>query len=300
MTALLVLLRSVWVLWHNSTPSAQTGVLVVFQLPQAEPVPDRRGSREPVYQRWKLHYSTHTGGFHYAGIAVTAATNCVCNHVYWSILNVCAACQGAGVSAFPSWNTNCSSPFNSYPNTIPNDTAVPHYAYLPLLSNGTFDFNAALADHGAEATAGAGPSSTSQTSSPTSSGSQSTSTSTSPASSSGGGSSKAGPIAGGVVGGVVGLALIATGIFFFLKRRKRDVPLKPVKDVDDNREGAVHPFSYQQPLMTGQSGMVQRVYDPNDPSTFPSSTSPFQGSTGRYTPPPGLSAATTYRGAPEI
>ncbi|KAF8875099.1 hypothetical protein CPB85DRAFT_550782 [Mucidula mucida] len=257
-------------------------------------------------------------GFHYAGIADTAATNCVCNHVYWSLLSVCAACQGAGISAFPSWSKNCTSQFDSYPNTIPDGTAVPHYAFLPLFSNGTFDFNAAFADHGAEATSGTTASSTSQTPSATSSGSQSTATSASSASSSGGGSSNAGPIAGGVVGGVVGLALVATGIFLFIRRRKRNSALEPVKDVvDDHPEGAVHPFSYQQPMMTGsQSMLTQRVYDPNDPSTFPPSTSPFQSSTGRHTPPPyaslqgtthahtpsvsGMSAATTYRGAPEI
>lgn len=34
----------------------------------------------------------------YIGIGATFATECVCNTVYYSLLNVCAACQGAGVS----------------------------------------------------------------------------------------------------------------------------------------------------------------------------------------------------------
>ncbi len=105
-----------------------------------------------------------------------------------------------------------------YPGKIPDGTAVPHYAYQSLFTNGTFDFASAVLDKGVEATHIA--STSGSTSRSTSISSYSTRTEASESSSSGS-SSNTGAIAGGVVGCFVGLAIIAALIFFLVRRHRR-------------------------------------------------------------------------------
>ncbi|KAK0200488.1 hypothetical protein DFS33DRAFT_161810 [Desarmillaria ectypa] len=214
-------------------------------------------------------------GYHYSGVGAIYTSDCVCNTVYYSLLNVCAACQGGSVSVWNEWDVNCTTTYQTYPDNIPAGTTVPHYAYLSLLPNGTFDFLSAITDTGSEATHVAS-SSASSTGGSTSRlaptlGTSAPAPSSGP--SSGGSSSNTGAIVGGVVGGVVGLALIAGLIFFLVRRHPRrpapaattgpgpiggDIPPPVPSFVGQNLSGSTYaPATYD------------KVYDPNDPSTFP-------------------------------
>ncbi|KAG7442072.1 uncharacterized protein BT62DRAFT_922890 [Guyanagaster necrorhizus] len=265
-------------------------------------------------------------GYHYSGISAGYATDCVCNTVYYSLLNVCAACQGGSVSVWDEWDTNCTTTYQTYPENIPAGTAVPHYAYLSLLSNGTFDFSSAMTDNGAEATHVASLSS-SATGSSSASASSSSAPATSQGSSGGGSSSNTGAIVGGVVGGVVGLAILVGLTFFFVRRHQRsaaaattrptggDIPPPASAFVDQNLTGTTYaPATYN------------KVYDPNDPSTFPTAQNGIsyqqlvlEGYPQSYVPHPSSSPdstmipnrfpvqpntspppASAYRGAPEV
>ncbi|KAK0481627.1 hypothetical protein IW261DRAFT_1471650 [Armillaria novae-zelandiae] len=185
---------------------------------------------------------------------------CRCNTVYYSLLSVCAYCQGGGVTIWPIYSHNCTTTYTVFPHDIPSDTVVPHWAYLSLLSNGTVDIADAETDTGAEITATATASSSSPATSTIASGPETTSTSSS-------GSSKGdtGAIVGGVVGGVVGIAAIVIGIIFFVIRR---------------RQKRLGRSQYPDRIFVAPSSMGQRLYDPNDPSTFPISQSPM--SSGEY------------------
>ncbi|KAF9023803.1 hypothetical protein BDZ89DRAFT_1136447 [Hymenopellis radicata] len=213
-------------------------------------------------------------GYYYSGIGATFATTCVCNTVYYSLLNVCAACQGGGVAAWNSWSANCSTAYSTFPDPIPQDTRVPHYAYLALSSNGTFDLASAQTDSGPEATY-TGSTTHAPTGSNTASGSASSSTSSAGGGGGGGSSSNTGAIVGGVVGGIAALAIIAGLIFFFWRRNNKRRTTAP-----QNFNGGGGPeSSFLGPNATGSTytpampngGFTDKVYDPNDPSTFPSS-----------------------------
>ncbi|PBK80685.1 hypothetical protein ARMGADRAFT_1020719 [Armillaria gallica] len=267
---------------------------------------------------------TLPSGYHYSGVSTKYTSNCVCNTVYYSLLSVCAACQGGSVSVWGEWLANCTTTYQTYPGKIPDGIAVPHYAYQSLLTNGTFDFASAVLDKGAEAT---------HIASTSGSTSRSTSISSYPTlsaafeSSSSGSSSNTGAIVGGVVGCVVGLAIIAALIFFLVRRHRRrglagvattgpmggDIPLTTSSFVGKNLTG----LAYAPPV-------YNKVYDPNDPSTFPSangvpygqqqapggypqSYTPLPTSSpdsnmipNRLSPAKSTSPPTAYRGAPEV
>ncbi|KAF8624577.1 hypothetical protein AX14_011752 [Amanita brunnescens Koide BX004] len=80
----------------------------------------------------------------YLGPSGDFANNCTCNSVCYSLLAACSACQNAGWIPWSSYSQNCSSIFlMQYPETIPNDTDIPHWAYLNVAVEGTFDLIAA-------------------------------------------------------------------------------------------------------------------------------------------------------------
>ncbi|KAK0499279.1 hypothetical protein EDD18DRAFT_848689 [Armillaria luteobubalina] len=266
-------------------------------------------------------------GYHYSGFGPGNEQDCVCNTVYYSLLNVCAACQGGSVPAWGNWDVNCTTIYQTFPANIPNDTAVPHYAYQSLLQNGTFNFAGALVDTGAEAThiASTSASVTSTSTSLSASNFPSATPTLIYGSSSSGSSSNTGVIAGGVVGGVVGFAIIAALIFLF--RRRRPATIAITGPIEGDIELPRSPLAGQSlTRSTYASTVYSKVYDPYDPTTFPSandvpyrqqkapagyfqSYAPIQSSTldsdmmpNRFSPtqPTNPLAASTYRGAPEI
>lgn len=248
----------------------------------------------------------------YLGPTLATANPCRCSSVFYSMISACAACQGREYLRWSEYNANCSTVYPGiFARPIPSGTRVPHYAYLNPTVDDTFNITAAM-----DASVLAAPESTAV---PQSTGGSTTSTrspSAGPTSSASSGSSKAGPIAGGVVGGVVGLALIAALVFWWTRRRRsRTAPSSEVNafaptpaPVDPT------PMSYHDAASPSSAMPSPKLYNPSDPSTYPSTTTPgtfntssqvlypnFTGST--YPAPVPASAPAQggrYTGAPEV
>ncbi|THU78361.1 hypothetical protein K435DRAFT_928280 [Dendrothele bispora CBS 962.96] len=209
---------------------------------------------------------TYAGGFSGSDGA------CSCSTVLYTLLIICAECQGANTLTWDKYISNCSHIFQTeLPPTvqIPPGLAIPHYAFLPLLSDGTVDFNAIREDAQPDVTANA--SSTTQSTSPTST--TNSPTQSQSADNEGGRTTHTGAIAGGVVGGVLGLVILAA-LVFFVRRR-----LIQKKAIDSAGNESSQPFSR---WVTGPEGSnlrnsngseTHKLYNPQDPTTFPVSAS---------------------------
>ncbi|PIL35111.1 hypothetical protein GSI_02899 [Ganoderma sinense ZZ0214-1] len=224
-----------------------------------------------------------TPGFHYNTPlnSTTSATPCRCNTVLFSTIAACATCQGGADDIVPwfMYSQNCSSVFiQQYPENIPSGTAVPAWAYLDILVNGTFDPTAAeavAAENLPESTALPAASQTlgTNTNNPTFQttvrGGTASGEPTSVGDNSGSGSKKsnAGAIAGGVVGALVGLALIAAAVFYVLRLRSRR---GAAAGSTTQNYGAVYGANMQSWEKSPVVPMsTHKFYDPNDPRTFP-------------------------------
>ncbi|THU92032.1 hypothetical protein K435DRAFT_862851 [Dendrothele bispora CBS 962.96] len=196
---------------------------------------------------------------------------CLCSTVFYALYDLCAQCQGAQTYAWKTYSLNCSHTFETeWPPTVPFPPrlAIPHYAFLPLASDGHIDFDAASKDNQPEVTAD--PQSTSPTST-----SATTSATTSPEpTQTADSTTHTGAIAGGVVGGVLGLVIL-TALLFFVRRR-----LIQKKAIDSAGNGNAQPFSQwvtgpeQGSALRNSNGTeTQRLYNPQDPTTFPVSVS---------------------------
>ncbi|KAJ3725784.1 hypothetical protein C8R42DRAFT_417553 [Lentinula raphanica] len=218
----------------------------------------------------------------YSGPTSATQNECRCSSVFYSLLMACAQCQDASIISWSSYAQNCSTVYvGVFPDTIPSGTAVPHWATLT-----SAEFNATAAEEAGDSPELTGATQTTSSSTPSSAATSTSSSSTSSAAA-GSSSSKsnAGAIAGGVVGGVVGLALIAAILFWYLRKRSRA------------RSTAVPPTSGNvgrdfslSPDMTGTTRaptiipFQQKLYDPSDPSTFPTNiTSPTPPNGQHYT-----------------
>ncbi|KAI0091313.1 hypothetical protein BDY19DRAFT_697263 [Irpex rosettiformis] len=138
-----------------------------------------------------------------------APDDCNCNTVLYSLLAACGTCQNQGFTTWSKWEANCPTVFVSkFPLSIPSAVSVPQWAYLDVTTADEFNISASLAlanEHKPDAT-----------SSSNSSGSNSSSGSSGRHK-----KSIVGPVVGGVVGGVAGLAIIALGVWFYLRRRNQ-------------------------------------------------------------------------------
>ncbi|KAI9067633.1 hypothetical protein FKP32DRAFT_1620132 [Trametes sanguinea] len=225
------------------------------------------------------HYNTPTN-------SPTSATPCRCNSVFYSAISACATCQGEQLAVVP-WTLyaeNCTTVYVSkYPDDIPSGTSVPAWAYIDVSKEGTFDPNAAQAlalsdvpdstapSNGPTSSIGLNTSPPDATPTgidspePTSDGSNSTSSSKK--------SVNIGTIVGGVVGGVVGLLAIGLTIFFALRHKRnaaRNAPTGPL-DLTAGEYGRyvekpAGPDVGTEPLPS------PKLYDPDDPTTFPGSS----------------------------
>jgi len=249
-------------------------------------------------------------GYSYVGPTVADGTNlCKCNTVAYSLLSACDACQGAVWTSWSLFSSNCTTtlPPSSFPNPIPSGTRVPQWALIDVTTENNWNANKSYAvGDTPERAAGAilGPSGATVSAS-------GTRISTTPSASSLSGlswstanptptptpksNSNIGAIVGGVVGGVAVIALAAIAIVFFLRRRSSDAPAPAAPPI----VGAFQPpmDEIQQPLtmddgytvsssipgtigssMPGTPVAPMRIYDPNDPSTFPGyQASEYQG-----------------------
>ncbi|KAJ7775081.1 hypothetical protein B0H16DRAFT_84941 [Mycena metata] len=203
----------------------------------------------------------------YQGPTVAQANPCGCSSVFYSLLSACSECQSGQVLTWSAFNAHCTTVYTGiFVNNIPSGTAVPHWAY----QNVTIDdgFNSTVAQMQLNA-----PESTAN--------SQATSTSNPDATGAPGASSKksnAGAIAGGVVGGLVGAAVLLVLAFWFIRRRRRNVAPSNLSQpsMAYHSSADITPFSLTQ---------TPKLYNPADPSTFPSTPSSAMYNSGRIQSP---------------
>ncbi|KAF7965791.1 hypothetical protein HWV62_27791 [Athelia sp. TMB] len=233
-------------------------------------------------------------------------------------MHACGICQNGTTATWGEWTSNCSTvPLSyTYPETIPQNTSIPAWAYLSVNITGSFNVTAALADVSAPESSPPvqstfSTSTTASAAAPTVT-SQSAPISTSivtvgpgptqtPPAGAVSHKSNAGPIAGGVVGGLAGLAIVAGLIAYFMRRGHRDAAssVEPygAKSQMTHTTNSPPPLSFQQQPYSPQP---YKPYDPTDPSTYPPSapTPTIQTSHSGYAngaPQPGR-----YSGMPEI
>ncbi|KAF9067057.1 hypothetical protein BDP27DRAFT_1449293 [Rhodocollybia butyracea] len=145
-----------------------------------------------------------------------APNNCTCTSVFYTLISVCAICQGASYLLWSDWAANCTHSFLNYPLPVPPETAIPHWAFQDYSSQGTNAmFNMTLAQaQGDGPESSASPSSTTTSVTPTTSGASSKSES-----SSSGSKIKPGAISGIVAGSLALLLMVGIG-FRWLRRRR--------------------------------------------------------------------------------
>lgn len=230
--------------------------------------------------------------YHYRPPTEEVATPCQCSTIFYSMIAACATCQNRSNLPWSSWQTNCSVDYVSvWPANIPPGTSIPAWAYLDVRPSDAFNVSAAetnAAQHPPEssalpsATPSVGFSSTSGMAFPA------PSTPVGAPDSSPGKKSDTGAIVGGVVGGIGGAAIVAGTIaFFVLKGRKRGqtngYTTAPANEQPAPRGdmGAAYiekpaydprAFVAPTPIHSPQPQPALAVYNPNDPSTFPSTS----------------------------
>ncbi|TDL21537.1 hypothetical protein BD410DRAFT_898873 [Rickenella mellea] len=267
-------------------------------------------------------------GEHYIGPSTTLVNNCQCSSILYSLMSACGVCQNRTIITWSSWDTNCKNVYLTvYPEDIPSGTAIPAWAYVNVSQSDIFNPNDAMtlsASHDSTA-------SLNQVTQTGAGGANPTNGVTGAKKK----SSNTGAIAGGVVGGVVVIALAGLLAFFLIRQRnnkRRNMapssqymaanPVSPGPEMQNFTGGSGGGYSGQQqyggqqhqqltgeynvPQSTGSSAPLvgQRLYDPNDPSTFPSSPAPptfisqYSGPQQQYGGAPAAPGA--YRGAPEL
>ncbi|KAF8339328.1 hypothetical protein F5887DRAFT_919755 [Amanita rubescens] len=88
-----------------------------------------------------------SAGIAYGGPS-NGTSNCTCNTVTYSVLCACGYCQDGGCVSWSDFTQNCSQTFlKKYPETIPNEINVPHWAYLDILDD-NFNVTAAASASG--------------------------------------------------------------------------------------------------------------------------------------------------------
>jgi len=248
-------------------------------------------------------------GSHYEGPSTPSNGNdCICSSVVYSLVSACAICQGGlQISKWSAWKMNCSTSdidASGYSIPIPGGTAVPNWAYQNVVGEDTFDVNIAFNDSQSNpsesSAAGSGPTSTTSSSSSS--------------------STPVGAIVGGVVGGLFGLGLIIIVVVYFWMKRRRARNAAPngtaqmaQAPIPTPSPFAPTPYPYDTtatPSTVGGAYLAPtKLYDPNDPTTFPTdaptllSHSPAPTSQGFYsTPgsPPPQPVRGQYSGVPEL
>ncbi|KAI0259721.1 hypothetical protein BC834DRAFT_603953 [Gloeopeniophorella convolvens] len=73
-----------------------------------------------------------SGGAQYWGPDNRLDDPCRCNTVVYSLVSACEVCQGSQWVDWENWHNNCTvvEPATQFPNSVPPETRVPHWAYL--------------------------------------------------------------------------------------------------------------------------------------------------------------------------
>ncbi|KAH9973121.1 hypothetical protein BGW80DRAFT_1252422 [Lactifluus volemus] len=218
-------------------------------------------------------------GYSYTGPSTDGYNLCKCNTVVYSLLSACDACQGEAWISWSLYSQNCTTVYPasshtlSFPNPVPSGTRVPAWALIDITTENSWNSNQSYASGDTpEVAPGAliGSAASSAISGSTASIFSSPTYTSPPSSSSGKSSSNVGAIAGGVAGGVVAVSAAALLLFFFLRRRRPPVydgappPLMGQVQSPPPEDG-----SFMSPSLPMTPATPMKLYDPNDPTTFP-------------------------------
>ncbi|KAH7909926.1 hypothetical protein BJ138DRAFT_1114559 [Hygrophoropsis aurantiaca] len=206
------------------------------------------------------------------------ANQCLCNTVIYSLFSACGLCQGKSFLYWSEWISACPASetlYQIWPANISSDASVPAWAFMPLY-NGYFDAN--LASINAFISGTFTTAVLLSTNYPTPSTTFLPYTSSAVPSSNTSSNTKsainAGAISGEVIGGVVGVAIIAFVIIFLWHRRRSQ---KPEYETETKIEGGEQEYyDRSSTALSGFSGPrngLPKLYNPNDPTTFPPSSS---------------------------
>jgi hypothetical protein len=214
----------------------------------------------------EFNLSPLSPGYVYLGPSVANANSCRCSSVYYSLLSACAYCQGRNYLKWSAYNSNCSTVYSSvFTQQIPVGVKVQAWAYQNVDVADNFNVTLAQTTKGTESSRAAAASSTRSTKISTG-GPSSTGASASDSS-----SVNVPAIVGGVVGGVVGLGLIGGLIAFLIVQRKK-ASSKSYQPGFQPQNMTYTPNTTASLVATTTSpgpGSPGRVYDPNDPTTYP-------------------------------
>jgi len=212
-------------------------------------------------------------GFVYAGPTQTNQNSCRCSSVYYSLLSACAYCQGRSYVRWSVYSGNCSTVYvATYNQQIPDGVKVQAYAYLNVLDSDSFNVANAQGLHGTES-------------------SRLPSSVPSPSASARSSSSKNTPaIIGGVVGGVAFLGILSVLIAYLIIRSRRK----------KNRKSQQNQISgFQQSSKTGFTPNTTgpaKLYDPDDPSTYPTADPNLYDPYRQQSPPVNQNVTPMYTG----
>ncbi|KAK0197016.1 hypothetical protein F5146DRAFT_24613 [Armillaria mellea] len=200
-----------------------------------------------------------SSGQEYSGPTLEQANACRCSSVFYSLVSACALCQGNAWERWSLFNRNCTDglnvPVGKFNEDIPGQTAVPHWTYQNVSVTDIFDEQQAKSDSDApESTAQPAPTST-----PTSTVPSTSPSVVSPK------HTNVGAIVGGVIGGVALITLLGLTAYLIRRRFKSSQESEPILAAD--MEARPHNFAA---LLAGQA--APKLYDPSDPSTFPTSS----------------------------
>ncbi|KIP11633.1 hypothetical protein PHLGIDRAFT_33323 [Phlebiopsis gigantea 11061_1 CR5-6] len=223
---------------------------------------------------------------HHYTLPTSAADDCYCNTVFYSVMAACSACQDDEFLPYTTWTTNCTNTFlQTFPESVPVGTAIPAWAFLPIEpTDNLWNLTVAKAYAAENTTEITAPSASASGSSPSASspatsasvGSSASGTPTAVAAASSK-KSNTGAIVGGVVGGVGGALLLAAALLLWFRHRRaqRRPPSAQFRQPSPPPLVAT-PYSpeSEKPLFSPVSaafsaGAPAKLYNPDDPSTFP-------------------------------
>ncbi|KAI0275684.1 hypothetical protein BGY98DRAFT_991499 [Russula aff. rugulosa BPL654] len=215
----------------------------------------------------------------YSGATLETSNPCECSTVGYSLISACVTCQDRNPFTYTEYTLNCTSrmPPTQFPNPVPAGISVPRWAIIDITNENDWNANGSQAygdtpEYGPGAIFGASgvytfsaSTSSASTSSAITSSASASSSSTAPPTHSHSGS-HAGTIAGGTVGGIVIISITIAAILFCIRRRRSqatsaDVDASLLTPNDGTGTTVTQP-SLGPPL-------TMKLYDPNDPTTYP-------------------------------